>query len=284
MLSRALVKKILTEYQFRPRKRLGQNFLINDRVMAAIISMVDPQQDDIILEIGAGLGLLTGKLAEKAAQIMSVELDGKLAAILKERVNRENVEVIEQDILEVDLGKLVCESAQRMKVTGNLPYYITTPILFHLFGSKSVVENMVIMVQREVGERMAALPGGKDYGALSIASQYYLAFEGKMVVKGKNFFPEPGVDSLLLKLRMLAEPAVKPISEDYFFKVVRAAFGQRRKVLRNSLAGLPDWSLEKKQLEKVIEEAGIDPGQRAETLYLSDFVRLSDHLYARRKQ
>ncbi|WP_051585925.1 16S rRNA (adenine(1518)-N(6)/adenine(1519)-N(6))-dimethyltransferase RsmA [Caldanaerobius polysaccharolyticus] len=258
--------------KIKPQKRLGQNFLIDDAIANAIVREADVKGRDV-LEIGPGTGALTFKLADVAKRLVAVELDRRLYNRLKERMEqRENVVLVWGNIMNVNLDDFF---EGQFAVVANLPYYITTPIIMRLMEFRAKIDKVVVMVQKEVGRRIVAVPGSKDYGALSIAVQYNAIPELVLEVPRECFKPQPAVDSVVVRMRMREKPLVD-VNEENFFKVVRAAFSSRRKTLLNALYG--NIAGDKNVLRKVIVECGIDPGARAETLSLYQFACLSNKL------
>ncbi len=279
------IRRILREYGIRPRKRWGQNFLQDEEVLGRIVRAAELNKDDLVLEIGAGTGVLTEKLGQAASQVIAVELDERLCKILKERLaGFDNIDIVRNDILKVDLKELVktfnfqLSTFNSLKIIGNLPYYITTPVIFHLLKQKSLLTLFVIMVQREVAERLAASPGGKDYGILTLACRYHAGVEVIAPVGREAFFPRPEVDSALVKFRILKEPRVRVGDEKLLFSLIRASFGQRRKTLRNAILADRRLALKEKELRRALGEAEIEGGRRGETLSLEEFARLSNVL------
>jgi len=275
-------KELLSKYGLRPKKRLGQNFLIDRGIIHKIMDAARLQKEDLVVEIGAGLGILTGFLAQRAGKVLAIEIDQELLPVLEENLEGlSNVRVLNQDILEVDLDRVVGESfppgGRQYQVIGNLPYYITTPIIMRLLEEKYSIEHLVIMVQKEVGLRMKAGPGTKDYGALSVAVQYYAVPEIICRVPASAFLPAPEVESVLLGLKMREQPAVLVDDEKLFFAVVKAAFGQRRKTLLNALAGFFR-DMSKTELACHLADAGINYQRRGEDLNLQEFARVAGAL------
>lgn len=273
------VRGILREYDVRLKKRLGQNFLLNEEVLSKIVRAARLSKDDLVVEIGAGIGILTRRLARLAQKVVAIELDERLYAILRDRLaSLNNVEVIQADILKVDLERLLQSPTVSIKIVANLPYYITTPTIMHLLKQKSIIGLLIIMVQKEVAERIVAKPGSKQYGALSIACQFHCEVELIGWVGKCAFFPEPGVDSALLRMMVLDGARAAVEDEDFFFSLVRASFGQRRKMLENALLNNANLGFERDRLRSWLKEAGIDRRRRAETLSIVEFARLSNTL------
>lgn len=272
--NREATSHILKAFGLRASKRLGQNFLISSAVVQGIVVAAEIEEGDRVLEIGPGIGTLTQGLAEAGAIVTAVELDKKLPAVLAETLKGyDNVTVVQGDILKTDIRELM--GPEPFKVVANLPYYITTPILMALLEQKLPVTHIVTMVQKEVAERMIAKPGGKDYGALSVAVQYFTAPEIVIDVPPSSFLPPPAVDSVVIACRVLSEPGVAVKDEKMFFRVVRTAFGQRRKTLSNALKGL---GFDKDRIAAALESAKVAPSRRGETLSLAEFGALADYL------
>ena len=262
---------ILKRFGIRMSKKLGQNFLIDEHVVNSIVEAAGIKPGDAVLEIGPGIGTLTQGLAEAGAHVTAVEIDRRLLEVLSKTLEGyENVRVVHGDILRVNITETV--GAPQYKVVANLPYYITTPIIMGLLETKMPIDVLVTMVQKEVAQRMVASPGTKDYGALSVAVQYYTKAEIMFVVKPDSFIPPPSVDSAVIRCTVLDKPPVE-VDEKIFFRVVRAAFAQRRKTLFNTLktTGVPV-----ETLKGILESAGIDGNRRGETLSIDEFAALSN--------
>lgn len=272
----------MAAHGIRPQHRLGQNFLTDARVLDAIVEASTAGPDDLVLEIGPGLGTLTQRLARAAGRVLAVELDRNLVNILQKTVvePQPNVEVIHGDAARVDLRKLLTERLQpgrKAKVAANLPYYITTPLVMRLLEEELPLDQIIVMVQKEVADRMISPPGSKDYGALSVAVQYHTEPHIVTRVSRGAFLPPPDVDSSVVGLRVRETPPVDAPRAG-FFKVVKAGFGQRRKTLLNALtSGL---ALDKSRVEEALRAAGIDPNRRGETLSLEEFAALARILFA----
>lgn len=276
--SREVTTHILKAFGLRMSKKLGQNFLIDARIVQGIVYAAEIQPGDRVLEIGPGIGTLTQGLAEAGADVTAVELDKKLPAVLKETLKAyDNVRIVPGDILKVNIPEIMGEGP--FKVAANLPYYITTPILMTLLERHLPITQMVTMVQKEVAERMTARPGSRIYGALSVAVQYYTEPEIVLDVPPRSFIPAPEVMSVVVSCRVRKEPAVKVSDEKLFFRVVKAAFGQRRKTLMNALKG---GGFPKEAVRDALETSGIDPTRRGETLTLAEFGRLADAFAAQK--
>lgn len=269
-----VTKHILHTFGLRPSKRLGQNFLIDADVVHDIVTAGQITSDDKVLEIGPGIGTLTQALARTGAHVIAVELDKKLPAVLAATLAAyDNVTIVPGDILQLNIAELMAHKS--FKVVANLPYYITTPILMTLVEQRLPITRMVTMVQKEVAERMIAHPGGKDYGALTVALQYFTAPEIVREVSPRSFLPAPEVDSAVVSCRVRAEPEPKVTSETMFFRVVKGAFGQRRKTVANALKGA---GFDKDDLTAALRECNIVPTRRGETLSAAEFASLSDAL------
>ena len=270
--NRDVTLHILKAFGLHTSKKLGQNFLIDARIVQGIVDAAEVKPGDRVLEIGPGIGTLTQGLAEAGADVTAVELDKKLPTVLKETLKAyDNVRIVPGDILKVNIPEIMGEAP--FKVAANLPYYITTPILMALLERHLPITHMVTMVQKEVAERMTAKPGSRIYGALSVAVQYYTEPEIVLDVPPRSFIPAPEVMSVVVSCRVRKEPAVAVRDEKLFFRVVKAAFGQRRKTLMNALKG---GGFQKEAVRDALEKSGIDPTRRGETLTLEEFGRLAD--------
>lgn len=262
-----------------PQKRLGQHFLKDTLVSQAIVAACELENDDVVIEIGAGLGVLTLPLCGKARKVFAIELDEGITQILRERIlpkDAKNVEVIREDALDFDFHDTHRRYGKKLKAVGNLPYSISTPILFKLIESRDALSLAVLMFQKEVSDRIVAKPGNKSYGILSVISQYFAKAESIMVVGPGAFYPQPEVNSAVVRLRFGISRTVVAEDETLFTAVVKAAFGKRRKILRNALTyGL---HLSLKEVNNVLNVSGIDGKRRAETLSVEEFVRLSNIL------
>ena len=267
-----VTQHILNRFKLRADKKLGQNFLIDENVVRQIVEAAELSEADTVLEVGPGIGTLTQGLAESKAKVVTVELDTRLLPVLATTLEGyDNVRVVHGDILKVNIMEEV--GAPEFKVCANLPYYITTPIIFALLEKRLPMERLVAMVQKEVAERMAAQPGGKDYGALSVAIQYYTEPEIAFIVPPTSFIPAPAVDSAVIVCKRRSKPPVEVCDEALFFRVVKAAFSLRRKMLSNSLKNM---GIKSEQVAKWLELAGVDGKRRAETLSLEDFAKLTN--------
>ena len=273
--------EILNKYKFVFQKRYGQNFLIDEHVLGKIIRSAGITEDDFVIEIGPGIGTLTQYLAYSAREVAAIEIDDALLPILEDTLSGyDNVTVIHEDVLKVDLTKLVEEKngGKPVKVVANLPYYITTPIIMGMFENHVPVESITIMVQKEVADRMKTGPGSKDYGALSLAVQYYARPELVANVPPNCFMPRPRVGSAVIRLTKHEKPPVEVQDEKLMFQIIRASFNQRRKTLVNGLYNAPELHIPKERTAAVLEEMGLAPGIRGEALELSQFAELSSRL------
>lgn len=272
-------KEIINKYSFAFQKKFGQNFLIDSNVLESIIRGAEITKDDFVLEIGPGIGTMTQYLCEAARQVVAVEIDKMLIPILEDTLSEyDNVEVINQDVLKVDIKSLAEEknNGKPIKVVANLPYYITTPIIMGLFESGVPIDSITIMVQKEVADRMQTGPGSKDYGALSLAVQFYVTAKVILNVSATCFMPRPNVDSAVIKLTRHKEPTVNVADEKLMFKIIRASFNQRRKTLVNGLKNSPELSFSKEQIVKAIEKIGKPETIRGEALTLEEFAELAN--------
>ena len=273
------IKLIKNKYGFRFSKSLGQNFLTDKRALDSITDGAELSRDDLVIEIGPGIGVLTQAAAEKAGKVVAIEIDKDLIEVLRFTLyGVENAKVINGNFLKTDVEALIEEERgdlEHVKVIGNLPYYITTPIIMKLLEDPGCCESITVMMQKEVGDRITAPPGSREYGAISAAVQYYSIVNKVADVDRTSFMPQPKVDSCVLRMDILDTPAASPEDEAHFFRIIKAAFGQRRKTLLNSLGstGAP-----KSVLAEALDASGIDRARRAETLSLEEFARLSDEL------
>lgn len=272
---------VLQKYKFNFQKKFGQNFLIDTRVLDKIISAADITKEDFVLEIGPGIGTMTQYLCEHAKRVAAVEIDKNLIPILEDTLSSyNNVEIIHQDILKMDMERFVQEQnpGNPIKVVANLPYYITTPIIMELFESHADIHSITIMVQKEVAQRMQAVPGTKDYGALSLAVQYYAKPEIVANVPPNCFMPRPNVGSAVIRLIKYQEPPVSVNDEGQLFALIRASFNQRRKTLVNGLNNASNISYGKDEIVRALEEMGLPANVRGEALTLEQFAQLSNQL------
>ncbi|MCQ2535562.1 MAG: 16S rRNA (adenine(1518)-N(6)/adenine(1519)-N(6))-dimethyltransferase RsmA [Lachnospiraceae bacterium] len=277
--SPAETKFIIQKYGFTFQKKYGQNFLIDKSILDKIIDSAGITKDDCVLEIGPGIGTMTQRLCEAAGKVVAVEIDDKLIPILADTLQMyDNVEVIHNDILKVDIKSLSEKEngGRPLKVVANLPYYITTPVIMGLLESNVPMESITIMVQKEVADRMRTGPGSKEYGALSLAVQYYSNPSIVTVVPPSCFMPPPKVESTIIRLEIFKDKPVKVKDESLMFRLIRASFNQRRKTLVNGLSNGMGWNLSKEDVAATLVEAGFSETVRGETLSLEDFGKLSD--------
>ena len=273
--------EIIKKYEFAFQKKFGQNFLIDSHVLDKIIAAAGITKEDCVVEIGPGIGTLTQYLAEAAREVISVEIDRMLIPILEETLaDYSNVTVINQDILKVDLEQLVMEhnGGRPVKIVANLPYYITTPIIMGLFERHVPVSSITVMVQKEVAERMQAGPGTKDYGALSLAVQYFSRPYIAANVPPNCFMPRPKIGSAVIRLTCHEEPPVKVSQEQMMFRIIRASFNQRRKTMVNGLNNSPDIPFTKEEIQSALRQMGLSESIRGEALTLEQFAQLTDLL------
>ncbi len=274
--------EILNKYHFIFQKKYGQNFLIDTHVLDKIIKAAEITKEDMVLEIGPGIGTLTQYLCEAAREVVAVEIDKNLLPILDDTLSSyDNVTVINEDVLKFDINQLVREKNNNrpIKIVANLPYYITTPIIMGLFEAHVPMENITVMVQKEVADRMQSGPGSKDYGALSLAVQYYAKPYIAANVPPNCFMPRPNVGSAVIRLSLHEDKPVTLRDEKLMFQIIRASFNQRRKTLVNGLNNNPEIHLPKDIIAQAIEELGVSPTIRGEALTLEDFARLSNIIY-----
>ena len=279
--------EVLQKYHFNFQKKFGQNFLINTSILEEIIDAAEITREDFVLEIGPGIGTMTQYLCEAAREVVAVEIDTNLIPILGDTLSAyDNVEVMNADILKVDIAKLADErnGCKPIKVVANLPYYITTPIIMGLFESHVPIDSITIMVQKEVADRMQEGPGSKEYGALSLAVQYYAKPEIVVNVPPSCFMPQPKVGSAVIRLTRHENPPVDVDNEKLMFQVIRASFNQRRKTLANGLNNFGSFSLGKEEIQKSIEELGVPVNIRGEALSLEQFAKLSNIINAKMKR
>ncbi|WP_339252576.1 16S rRNA (adenine(1518)-N(6)/adenine(1519)-N(6))-dimethyltransferase RsmA [Sporosarcina sp. FSL W8-0480] len=281
----ARTKEILDKHGFSFKKSLGQNFLIDPNILRNIVSHADLTDRTGVIEVGPGIGALTEHLTRSAKKVVAFEIDQRLLPVLEDTLSPyNNVEIINQDILEADLMGVIekqFKGFDDIVVVANLPYYVTTPIIMKFLLGKVPIRAMVIMMQKEVADRITASPSTKAYGSLSIAVQYYMDAEVSMIVPKTVFVPQPNVESAVLKLTKKSEPPVEVIDEDFLFEVARGSFVQRRKTLLNNLqSSMKNGKEKKEQILQAFERIGIDPGRRGETLSIEEFGKLANALYA----
>jgi len=273
--------EIINKYDFAFQKKFGQNFLIDANILDCIIDGANITKDDLVLEIGPGIGTMTQFLCERAREVVTVEIDKNLIPILNDTLSSyDNVTIINEDILKVDIKKIADEknNGKPIKVVANLPYYITTPIIMGLFESHVPLDSITIMVQKEVADRMQTGPGSKDYGALSLAVQYYSKAEVLVEVSPNCFIPRPKVGSSVIKLTLHKDERVSVNDEKLMFRLIRASFNQRRKTLSNGIKNSPELSYSREDVVEALKEMGLDENIRGEKLSLEEFAKLSDIL------
>lgn len=272
------IREVKEQYGFKLSKSLGQNFLTDKNIIDKIIDATEITEEDFVIEIGPGIGVLTKEAAQLAKKVTAVEIDRNLIPILRDTLKAfDHVEIINEDILKVDLHKIIAEAdCGKTKIIGNLPYYITTPIIMALLEQHVPCDSITIMMQKEVADRIKAQPGTKAYGALSAAVQYYCTVTTVAAVPKEVFYPVPKVDSAVLRLDIRKEKPVALVDEKLFFRCIKAGFGQRRKTLSNSLSQLGDFT--KEEIRGCLVETGIDEKRRAETLSLDEFAAIANNL------
>ena len=283
--SKARTRAIMETYGLTFKKSLGQNFLTDLNILKKIVAAAEVSEEDDVIEIGPGIGALTEQLAKSAHQVMALEIDSRLIPVLSETLSPyDNVKIVEQDVLKADLKELIAENfdgRHKIKLVANLPYYITTPIVMHLLEVDVDFETIVVMMQKEVADRLAAGPGTKDYGSLSVAVQYEMDAKIAFIVPKTVFMPQPKVDSAIIALNRKDEKPDVPVDEPFFKKMVRGIFLHRRKSLWNNLQGLYGKDpATREKLERALENAGMEKSVRAERLSISQMVRLADSLVA----
>lgn len=276
-------KFLMKKYGITANKKLGQNFLIDENVIDTIVNASEISNDDLVIEIGPGLGTLTQELLQKAGKVIAIELDERMISILKNRFFMyDNFEIINEDVLKVDLNRLVKENKEQFglkqtKIVANLPYYITTPIIMKLLEEKLNIESITVMIQKEVADRLTAIPGDKNSGAITYTVYYYATSEEVLTVPNNSFIPEPEVESEVIKLNLRKEPVIKVKDERKFFALIKAAFMQRRKTLLNAI-GNSGLNTTKEELEQILKEMNIDTRIRGEALTIDQFAKISEKL------
>lgn len=281
LASPRVIKEILSEYEFRFSKSLGQNFLVDEGALAGILSGADISKDDCVLEIGPGFGTLTQRLCGAAKKVVCVEIDKTVIPILEENLKDfDNFEIINDDVMKIGIKSLAEEKfgTENVKVAANLPYYITTPIIMMLLESKVKFKSITVMVQKEVAKRLCASEGTKDFGAISLAVQYFCNANYLFDVPNTSFMPPPKVTSTVVRLDLLDKPRVSVKKEEMFFKTVKASFAQRRKTLLNALSNAGFSGFSKAEISEILKNIGIDEKRRGETLSIDEFARLADAL------
>lgn len=283
------IRTIMEQYNIKPVKSLGQNFLISSQVQKKIIEAAAIERDDLIIEIGAGLGVLSKEIAYRAGRFIAIEIDKHLIPVLEEELeDHKNIVIINEDILKLDIqNDVICRITYEgegfipacIKVVGNLPYYVTTPIIMKLLEDSSGINEIIFMIQKEVAKRIIAKPGTKDYGALSVAVQYYSRPEILFYVPPSSFIPRPKVYSSVIRLSIYKTPPVRVLDKDLFFRIIRASFGQRRKTLLNALFNAKIFAFDKEEIKLILKGVGISEGIRGETLSLNQFAQLSNEFF-----
>ena len=269
---------IMKKYNIRANKSLGQNFLISEEVVEKIVESADIKEDELIIEIGPGLGTLTERLLEKAGKVICIELDTKMIKILEDRFSLyKNFEIINEDILKVNLQEIIKKEKRKCKVVANLPYYITTPIIMKLLEEKLEIESITVMIQKEVAERLIANPGEKETGAITYTVYYYCESEKILEVPNNSFIPEPEVTSEVIKLKIRKEEPIKVKDKEKMFKIIKNAFTQRRKTLINALMNTKTMK-NKEEVNKIFKKLNIGQNVRAEELTLQQFADISDNV------
>ena len=274
---------ILKKYNITANKSLGQNFLIDDSVIDGIVDSAQIEENDLVIEIGPGLGTLTAKLLEKAKKVIAIELDKRMIKILNDRFSLyENFELINDDVLKVDLKEIIDKNKKEnnisnVKIVANLPYYITTPIIMKLLEDRLEIESITVMIQKEVAKRLTANPGDKLSGAITYAVNYYCMPTEKLIVPNTSFIPEPEVESEVINLKLRKEPTVKLENEKLFFDIIKASFMQRRKTLMNGLTNSN--LMDKETCKQVLEKVGLDERIRGEALSMQDFANIANEFY-----
>ena len=269
----------LKKHKIRPKKRFGQNFLLDEDVLERIIELYDLKEDEIVVEIGAGLGALTERLAPRVKKVIALEIDKTLVDLLKDKIiTHSNVEVVNQDVLRFDFPGIAKKYGDRFKVLGNIPYSISAPLIFKLFEHKDFLSMAVLLFQKEVAKRIIATPGTKAYGVLSVFSQVDASVSMDLIIPGQCFYPQPKVDSALVRFLFFKTPHLDIEDDRIFKKLVRASFAQRRKILKNTLKNSLRINIPFEEILKAVILCGIDPGRRGETLSLEEFKNLSNAL------
>jgi len=276
-------KAIINKYDFNFKKNFGQNFLIDSHVLSKIMTSAGICREDVVIEIGPGIGTLTAAIAEKAFKVIAVEIDKTLIPILEDTLSRfDNLEIINEDILKVDIREIAdrfCD--KKLKIVANLPYYITTPIIMSILEKRLPVDSITVMIQKEVAYRMGAKPSTKDYGSLSLSVQYFCEPYIVANVPQNCFMPRPNVDSAVIRLTLLKKPPIEVSDVNIMFGVIKSAFSQRRKTLLNCIFNTGGFGFSKEEIAGILNEAGFDDRVRGETLTLSDFATITDVIYKR---
>lgn len=279
LYSPRIMKEILDKYGFKFSKSLGQNFLIDGNIINKIADVAKLDENSGVLEIGPGFGTLTQVLCSKAKKVVAIEIDKSLKIVHKETLNYDNLKIIYEDFMKIDVNKLIDEEFKGLdvKIVANLPYYITTPIIMKILEERYKVSKIVVMVQKEVAERLNSHPGSKEYGAITLAVQYRANTNIAIIVPNSVFMPRPKVDSAVIEFNILESPRIIVKDEELLFRVIKASFGQRRKTLLNGLCN--NLKLSKEVVKLALENVEIDPGVRGETLGLDEFGKISDEIY-----
>lgn len=279
LYSPRIMKEILDRHGFEFSKSLGQNFLIDGNIINKIVNAADLDDNTGVIEIGPGFGTLTQGLCSKAKKVVAIEIDTSLKPVHIDTLCYDNLKIIYDDFMKIDVNKLIEEefNGMNVKLVANLPYYITTPIIMKVLEDKINIKGLTVMVQKEVAQRLSAKPGNKDYGAISLAVEYRANAHISLIVPKTVFMPKPKVDSAVITIDVLDEPRVKVKDEKALFRVIRAAFGQRRKTVHNSLSS--NLNIDKETIKLALEKVNIDPGIRAEQLTVYDFAKIAEELY-----
>lgn len=273
-------KEIINHYQIKPHKKMGQSFLVDQNIIRNIASLANVNDNDIVVEIGAGIGVLTESMAKNAAKLIAVELDYKLVDVLKEKLGKyDNVEIHAGDILKFDFCKITKSDNQKIKVVGNVPYNISSPLLFRLLSFRKIIGQFILMFQKEVVQRLVAEPGGKEYGVPSVILQMFADVQRVMDVPASCFYPRPKVESSIIKGNFLEKPVVELVNEDFFVRLVRDSFAQRRKTLINNLKHSKlVTDIQETDIKEALKMVGIDGTRRSETLSIEEFGYMSNFL------
>ncbi len=279
LYSPRIMKEILDRHGFEFSKSLGQNFLIDGNIINKIVDAAGIDDNTGVIEIGPGFGTLTQGLCNKAKKVVAVEIDKSLKPVHLDTLSYDNLKIIYDDFMKIDINKLIEEEFEgvKVKLVANLPYYITTPIIMKVLEDKLNISSITVMVQKEVAQRLSAKPGNKDYGAISLAVEYRANANISLIVPSTVFMPKPKVDSAVITINILDKPRVSVSNEKDLFTVIRAAFGQRRKTIHNSLSS--NLNIDKAKIKDSIERTGLDPGIRAEMLTIYDFAKLAEEIY-----
>lgn len=273
-------KEIISHFNFKFNKNFGQNFLINEEILEKTVEGMNLSQDSCVIEIGAGIGTLTQEMAKRCKMVVAIEIDDKLIPVLNETLSGYNdIKIIHKDVLKVDFNSLIREEGlENVRISANLPYYVTTPVITKIFNERPNIESMTLMLQKEAGDRIMAEPNTDEYGVISTLVQYYAEVERVCTVPPSSFIPQPRVESVVINIRMRKEPRVKVVDEALFFRIIKTSFNMRRKTLWNVLK---QTGLSEDKLKEAFEASGIEPKRRGETLSLEEFGRLSDEVKQR---